>query len=365
MPLSAPIPVTVVTGFLGAGKTTLIRHLMTHAGGRRIALVINEFGTVGMDRDILSACGVDGCGEDDIVELANGCLCCTVADEFLPTMEALVHRPAPPDHIVIETSGLALPKPLVQAFTWPEIRSRVTVDGVVAVVDAPALAAGLFADDPAAVQALRRADAAVDHDNPLEEVFTDQLLCADLVLLNKADLVDAAILEAMTDRLRGATRAGVPVLETRMGEVDPAVMLGLGLAVEDALDARPTHHDGPDGHDHDDFESIALDLPPVTPGLPGPDAVAGALAPVLQDHGILRVKGTLEVPGKPMRLLVQGVGPRVQAQYDRPWRADEARRGHLVIIGLKGIDGAAVHGALAAAVSGRPSGVPEQTTAAP
>ncbi|WP_299442247.1 cobalamin biosynthesis protein CobW [uncultured Rhodospira sp.] len=352
MPLPRVIPATVITGFLGAGKTTLIRHLMAHAGGRRIALVINEFGDIGMDRDILSACGIAGCGDDDIVELANGCLCCTVADEFLPTMQALIHRPEPPDHIVIETSGLALPKPLVRAFTWPEVRSRVTVDGVVAVVDGPAAAAGLFADDPEAVRALRAEDAALDHDNPLEEVFTDQLMCADMVLVNKADLLDAAALEGVEATVRATVRAGVPVLATRHGEVDPAVLLGLGMAVEDDLDGRPTHHDGPEGHDHDDFESVALDMPAVGGGHPGPDALADALAPVLSAHGVLRVKGTLEVPGKPMRLLVQGVGPRVLARHDRPWRTDEPRAGRLVAIGLKGLDGAALGRDLAATVAG-------------
>ncbi|MBB4285170.1 cobalamin biosynthesis protein CobW [Roseospira goensis] len=353
MALARPIPTTVVTGFLGAGKTTLIRHLMANAGGRRIALVINEFGDIGMDREILSACGIQGCGDDDIVELANGCLCCTVADEFLPTMEALIHRAAPPDHIVIETSGLALPKPLVRAFTWPEIRSRVTVDGVVAVVDGPAVAAGLFAADPAAVQALRAADAALDHDNPLEEVFTDQLLCADMVLVNKADLIAAAALPAVLEQVRAGARAGVPVVPTRHGEVDPAVMLGLGMAAQDDLDGRPTHHDGPDDHDHDDFESVAVPIPAVGADHAGPEAVAAALAPVVTAHRALRIKGALDVPGKPMRLLVQGVGPRVQARYDRPWRADEDRAGRLVVIGLKGLDTAGLARDLAAAVTDR------------
>ena len=167
------IPATVITGFLGAGKTTLIRHILANADGRRIALIINEFGDIGVDREVINGCGFEGCDDDDVMELANGCICCTVADDFLPTMEKLLNRPNPPEHIVIETSGLALPKPLVKAFNWPEIRSKVTVDGVVAVVDAPAVAAGRFADDPDHVQEVREADKNLDHHSPLEEVFED------------------------------------------------------------------------------------------------------------------------------------------------------------------------------------------------
>ena len=185
----AKVPCTIVTGFLGAGKTTLVRHVLENAGGRRLAVIVNEFGDVGIDGEILKSCGIDSCSEDSIVELANGCICCTVADDFVPALKGLLDRPSPPEHIVIETSGLALPKPLVKAFNWPEIASRVTVDGVVAVVDGAAVAAGRFADDPEALARHRAADQSLDHDNPLEEVFEDQLLCADLVILNKADLM--------------------------------------------------------------------------------------------------------------------------------------------------------------------------------
>ena len=149
------IPATVVTGFLGAGKTSLIRHLVGRAGGRRLAFIINEFGDLGIDREILLGCGLEGCVDEDVVELSNGCICCTVADDFLPTMRLLLDRPVPPEHIVIETSGLALPKPLLKAFAWPEVRTRATVDGVVAVIDAEAALAGLFAPDPGAVAAAR------------------------------------------------------------------------------------------------------------------------------------------------------------------------------------------------------------------
>jgi len=185
------LPVTVITGFLGAGKTTLIRQLLQNPQGKRLAVVVNEFGDVGVDGDILKSCAIPDCPAENIVELANGCICCTVADDFIPTIETLMALDPRPDHILIETSGLALPKPLLKAFDWPDIRSRITVDGVIALADAEAVAAGRFAPDVAAVDAQRRADESVDHETPLSEVFEDQIACADIVLLTKPDLAGA------------------------------------------------------------------------------------------------------------------------------------------------------------------------------
>src|SRR6266568_2302969 len=247
------IPATIVTGFLGAGKTSLVRHLIAQADGRRLAFVINEFGELGIDRELLLGCGIADCRAEDVVELANGCICCTVADDFLPTLQGLLDRADPPDHIVIETSGLALPQPLVQAFNWPEVKSRVSVDGVIVVIDAAAVAAGRFADDPAALAAQRAADPALDHDNPLEEVFSDQLACADLVILNKTDLLDpqarAATRAALTARLRPAVR----LVTAAQSTVPPAIALGLAAAAEDDLPSRPSLHELEGEHDHDDF----------------------------------------------------------------------------------------------------------------
>ena len=185
--MPAKIPTTVVTGFLGAGKTTLIRHMLENANGKRIALIINEFGDLGVDGGILKGCGIEGCAEDDVMELSNGCICCTVAEDFVPTMQKLLDRADAPDHIVIETSGLALPQPLVRAFNWPEISTRVTVDGVVTVVDGKAVSEGRFAHDVAAVDAQRAQDENLDHETPLSELFADQVACADMIVVNKSD----------------------------------------------------------------------------------------------------------------------------------------------------------------------------------
>ena len=346
MNMLAKVPVTIVTGFLGAGKTTLIRHVIEHSRGRRLALVINEFGDVGVDGDILKSCGVDSCPEENIVELANGCLCCTVADDFIPAIEALLARSPRPDHIIIETSGLALPKPLVKAFDWPSIRSRLTVDGVVAVVDGRAVADGRFADDPAKLAAQRALDPNVEHDNPLEEVYEDQLLCADLIVLNKSDLMDGEMSARVGGEIAAAIPRAVKIVATREGKIDPDVLLGLAAAAEDDLLARPSHHDGDEGHDHDDFDSFVLDIDAVADGA----ALAAHLASVAASHDVLRIKGFVEVRGKPMRLLVQGVGTRFRQQFDRPWGSGEARRSALVVIGGKGIDQAAIRAAVLAGV---------------
>ncbi len=334
------IPATIVTGFLGAGKTTLIRHVIETAKGRRLALIVNEFGDIGVDGDILRDCGDAACG---LIELANGCICCTVADDFLPAIETLLKLDPPPEHIVIETSGLALPKPLVKAFDWPDVRRRLTVDGVIAVVDAAAVAAGRFADDPAKVAAQRAADPSVDHDNPLEEVFEDQLLCADLIVLNKTDLVDAATRERVEAEIKAVVPRG-KIVAAREGKLDAALLLGLDARAEDDLAARPSCHDDEPEHDHDDFDSFVVPVDAVAE----PDAFLRRLADVAAAHDVLRIKGFVAVDGKPMRLLVQGVGARFEKRFDRPWAANEERQGRLVVIGEKGLDAAAIRAAIAA-----------------
>ncbi len=336
--LNGKLPATVITGFLGAGKTSMIRHLLETANGKRLALIINEFGDLGIDGEILKSCGIEGCAEDDVVELTNGCICCTVADDFVPVMEALLNRDQPPDHIVIETSGLALPKPLVKAFNWPEIRTRVTVDGVIAVIDGEAVAAGRFASDPQAVEAERRADQALDHDSPLEELFEDQLACADLVVLNKTDLLDERTLAQVCAELGGRLRREVKLIRAAHGAIDAGVLLGLDAAAESDLDARPSIHDGVEDHDHDDFTSFVVGFGEVS--APGP--LIARLKAAAAAHDILRIKGFVAVAGKDMRLVVQGVGARFSHYYDRDWGAQEPRASRLVVIGETGLDQAAV-----------------------
>ena len=344
MTVPQKIPATVVTGFLGAGKTTLIRHLLQNAGGRKIALIVNEFGDVGIDGEVLKACGSEACREEDIVELANGCICCTVADDFIPTMEKILARPDAPDHIVIETSGLALPQPLVRAFRWPEIATRVTVDGVVTVVDGPAVRDGRFAHDEEAVAAQRAADPNLDHEDPIEELFEDQLRAADLILIHKADLLESGQADAVKAQVLEHASEGVRVVSAANGEISADVLLGIASGVEDKIDARPTTHEmeGEVQHDHDDFVSFIAE----TPEAASAAELEARVRKVLDAHDVLRLKGFVPVADKAARLVVQAVGTRVDAYFDRPWKDGEARRGRLVVIAEKGVDQAAIEAAL-------------------
>ncbi|HIK11522.1 MAG TPA: cobalamin biosynthesis protein CobW [Oscillatoriaceae cyanobacterium M33_DOE_052] len=327
------IPVTVITGFLGAGKTTTIRHLLQNNGGRRIAVLVNEFGEVGIDGELLRSCQT--CDEEDdpsenIVELTNGCLCCTVQEEFYPTMKTLLQRREKLDCMVVETSGLALPKPLVQAFRWPDIRTGATVDGVVTVVDCEALAKGQIVGDLAALEAQRQADPNLEHETPLEELFEDQLNCADMVLLTKVDLVEPAERERVENWLRQEVRPGVKIVPCEGGKISSELLLGFNAAVEDNLDSRPSHHDHEEEHDHDE-EINAVNL--ILEAGFEPTLLVKQLQELVQQEEIYRVKGFVTVPNKPMRLVMQGVGQRFDYFYDRPWQPSEPRQTRLVFIG--------------------------------
>ena len=369
------IPATVVTGFLGAGKTTLIRNIIQQAGGRRLALIVNEFGDIGMDADMLKDCGAENCTGDDIIELANGCICCTVADDFLPSMKQLLERDPRPDHIIIETSGLALPQPLVQAFSWPDIRQRVLLDGVVTLVDGPALAGGGIAHDSAALEAQREADEELDHESPIEELFQDQISAANLIVLSKADLLDekaeGRARQAVMDRLDSPA----PVISVSQESVPMEAILGIGMEEEAFARARHHHHhhyghDHPDGahdhshdhpdadghahahahdhhhshshahphphtHSHDEFASHVIEM--------GEVADADALCKTIEDMatglGVLRAKGRVSVKGKALPFVVQAVGRRVDGYYARD---ADAATGRLVVIGLAGLDADAI-----------------------
>ncbi|MFN5747633.1 MAG: cobalamin biosynthesis protein CobW [Pseudanabaena sp.] len=344
--MAAKIPVTVITCFLGSGKTTLIREQLQNNQGRRIAVLVNEFGEIGIDGDLLRSCRV--CDEDgtevtpNIVELTNGCLCCTVQEEFLPTMQELLKRRDRLDCILIETSGLALPKPLVQAFRLQEIRNGATVDGVVAVVDCDALANGRLVSDLDALNAQRQEDPNLDHETPIEELFEDQLACADLVLLTKTDLVSDENQTKVQNWLKQELRDGVKIVACDEGKVSSEILLGFNAAVEDNLDARPSHHDSEEEHEHDDdINSVHV----ISDRAFEPTQLLISLKQLVADQEIYRIKGFVNVPNKPMRMVLQGVGDRIETSYDRLWASDETRQTRLVFIG-QGLERSTIESAL-------------------
>jgi cobalamin biosynthesis protein CobW len=356
------IPATVITGFLGAGKTTLIRNLLQMVDGDRLALIINEFGDIGVDAALTKECGAPSCDADSIIELANGCICCTVADDFLPSMEALLNQTPPPDRIIIETSGLALPQPLVQAFQWPDIRTRAMLDGVITVVDGPALAKDQVASDLAAVENQRQNDPELDHDTPINELFHDQLSAANILVLSKTDMISDTDKQNVKAKLGRMMTQNAPIVETTATSAPLSALFGLGLEAEAFERSAHTlhdhhhehHHEHDDDydHDHDDddhhhhghdhghdaFQTVILSIPP----LDTTEQVVDAIKELAEPGGMLRAKGFLTVTGKRAPLVVQAVGSRVEHYYTPTGSAmptdDNAGQGRLVVIGHAGMD---------------------------
>lgn len=346
--LRSKIPTTVITGFLGSGKTTMIRHMLENANGKKIALIINEFGDLGVDGGLLKGCGLENCHDDDVIELNNGCICCTVAEDFIPTMTKLLERDDRPDHIVIETSGLALPQPLVAAFNWPEIKTQVTVDGVITVIDAPAVAEGRFADNLEKIDEQRKHENVLNHESPLEELFEDQIHAADLIVLNKVDLIDEKTLENVRDIVSSHSDRVAKMVSSSFGSLGTDLLLGLGVGTEDDIDNRKSHHEmhHAEGvpHNHDEFNSFVVHAPTIK----DPKLLAEKLQKIIADHDILRLKGFVNVADKPMRLVIQAVGQRIDFYYDRPWLPNERHESHLVVIALHDVDQAVVDQAIKA-----------------
>ncbi|WP_435263096.1 cobalamin biosynthesis protein CobW [Tenacibaculum sp. nBUS_03] len=326
------IPITIVTGFLGVGKTTLVHNMLKNANGKRIAVLVNEFGEVDVDGQLIAS---SECGDDDcnLVQLPNGCICCTVQEEFLPSMLQLLERKEEIDHIVIETSGLSMPKPLVKAVNWPDLKPHITIDSVITVVDAVGIATGEICDRER-VQAQRLADDTLDHETPIEELFLDQLSCADLVLVSKRDLVDdekfSEITKIITEKARPNTKI-VPVIK---GELDNSILLGIHASAEDDVDNRHSIHEehhkhGNHHHHNDDIKTVLLAYPKTD----DIKVLVNELKALVEKHEIYRIKGFVNIPNKPMRMVLQGVGTRFDYYFERAWGTNEERKTSIVVIG--------------------------------
>ncbi|WP_392346667.1 cobalamin biosynthesis protein CobW [Parasynechococcus sp.] len=345
------LPVTVITGFLGAGKTTVLRHLLT-SGGQRLAVMVNEFGSVGLDGDLIRSCGF--CPEEDVdgrlVELNNGCLCCTVQDDFLPTMERLLERADQLDGIVVETSGLALPRPLLQALDWPAIRSRVYVNGVVTLVDGEALAAGSPVADAEALERQRAEDPSLDHLTAIDDLFEDQLQAADLILISRADCLDASAIAEVQGQIKDKVRPGTALLPVSQGQVETSVVLG--------LEHKPTQHDHTH-HDHDHSHVQMVGSNVRVEGALDRQALEQLLPNLVSDHQVVRLKGRVWLPSKTLPLQIQMVGSRLNSWFEaapsHAWRPDQGCGADLVVLALNKAAASAVESSLQRLVQATPA----------
>jgi len=279
------IPVIVVSGFLGSGKTTFLRYLLKESN-KKFGLIINEFGDVGIDGDLIKSCDKCDKSEDDcVIELNNGCLCCTVQDDFVPSIKALLEFNPPIESIIIETSGLALPIPLIQALNWPEIRSSIYLDIVVGIVNGESMLNGSPINDLNKITKQYNETDKIDHNTSIDELFESQFEVSDIVLVSRSDILNDDQFDFVKNKIKGSLNSSVPVLKSKNGKIDLNYLFDFKFKKETYKDFLTEEHD----HNHVELISDSIKLNYFLEK----NDFEKEMSKILDELNILRIKGRI------------------------------------------------------------------------
>ena len=303
------IPVIVVSGFLGSGKTTFLKYLIENTN-KKFGLLINEFGDIGIDGDLLKNC--NSCNEesyDAIIELNNGCLCCTVQDDFVPSIQTLLKTNIDLDAIIIETSGLALPIPLLKALSWPEIRTSIYLDLVVVTVNGESMINGSPINDLFLINTQYKDTKKIDHFSSIEELFKEQLEVSDIVIVSRSDLISEKQFNLIKKDLQRKVKPNIPIIQSFNGETN------LGFIFDSSIKKNNHRESITDEHDHS-HAMIFSDFIQTDYFLEK-DQFEFEMSQILENLNILRIKGRVWVPQKTLPLQVQIVGRKINTWYEK------------------------------------------------
>ena len=322
------IPVIVVSGFLGSGKTTFLRYLLKESN-KKFGLIINEFGDVGIDGDLIKSCDKCDESEDDcVIELNNGCLCCTVQDDFVPSIKALLEFNPPIESIIIETSGLALPIPLIQALNWPEIRSSIYLDVVVGIVNGESMLNGSPINDLNKITKQYNETDKIDHNATIDELFEEQLEVSDIVLVSRSDILNDDQFDVVKNKIQGSLNSSTPVLKSKNGKIDLNYLFDFNFKKETYKEFLTEEHD----HNHVELVSDSFKLNYFLEK----NDFEKEMSKILDELNILRIKGRIWIPNKSLPLQIQIVGKKINTWFeeapDNCWRPNDNAGLELVII---------------------------------